>query len=78
MNYNNFDELVAYIHLMTNDKYFPDNLENYKLVDKIPFANICICGCEKCNDLQVFHTPTDINSAGSRCISIFYNTLLIK
>ena len=37
-----------------------------------------IFDCEKCNDLQVFHTPTDINSAGSRCILIFYNTLLIK
>jgi hypothetical protein len=67
---DDFDELVAYIHLMTNDKYFPDNLENYILVDKIPFANICICGCDKCWDLYVVnHIPTNEKFAvGSKCI----------
>lgn len=80
MNYNNFDELVAYIHLMTNDKYFPDNLENYKLIDKIPFANICICGCDKCCDLYVVnHISTNIKFAvGSRCIKRFLKHISYK
>lgn len=80
LNYNNFDELVAYIHLITNDEYFPDNLKTYQLISIIQFANICICGCEKCSDLYVVvHTPTNIKFAvGSKCIKRFLKHIAYK
>ena len=70
---NNFDELIAYILLLTNDKYFIKNIHYYVLIDENPYWNICICGCDKCASLfQICHKRSKISFAfGSFCIKKF-------
>lgn len=74
LNYNNFDELIAYIKLLTNDNYFLKNIIDYELTNKIIFpAKICLCGCSNCLSLFIVnHKKTNISFAvGSLCIKKF-------
>ena len=59
--YDNFDELIAYVKLLTDDKYFLKNINEYKLIDQKPLWNRCICGCDNCSSLFiVHHIPSNI------------------
>ena len=71
--YNNFDELIAYVKLLTGDKYFLTNINEYKLITEKACWSPCICGCDNCNSLFIVnHIPSNISFAvGSSCIKKF-------
>ena len=73
LEYNNFDELIAYVKLLTGDKYFLTNINEYKLITEKERWNPCICGCDNCDSLFiVHHIPSKISFAvGSSCIKKF-------
>ena len=67
------DDLMGFVYLLTNDNNFFKHLDYYTLLRKED-GKICICGCDKCNDLYVIcHNPTNICfGVGSSCIDRFF------
>ena len=87
-NYVYIDNLIGYVYLLTNDKYFLDNLEDYDIVYKdidMKFSSFddnlyCLCGCDKCESLYIVkHVPSKICfGVGSSCIKKFFGERIIS